>query len=372
MPQPPPSPIRIGSATHPAPLSPQQQQFDTLVQRIAAQRELLAAWDEAVGAYRERYAREFEPLLATYRALSTQLAQWLDTAADRKGLSRADRATLGEIVAGLAGDLADSAPDEAARAAMQALRDRHAGGGDAERADGPAMAQETPGLDPDSPEEVLRRVEEQMHAAQARAEQARQAHHAARRRRKPPSARERQEREQARQASQSLRDVYRKLASALHPDRETDPAERTRKTALMQRVNQAYAAGRLLDLLQLQLEAEQIDPAHIAHLGEERLSHYNRVLADQLAGLQREVQAAQHAFCAEFGLDPSSQYKPAKLMSRLRTQLQHLQQDAHHLRLLLRALEEDPDELKRWLRHERAAMRAADAFPDDPPDRMGR
>jgi len=84
------------------------------------------------------------------------------------------------------------------------------------------------------------------------------------------------------------------------------------------------------------------------------------------------VQAAQHAFCAEFGLAPSSQYKPSKLMTRLRTQLQHLQQDAHHLRLLLRALEEDPDELKRWLRHERAAMRAADAFPDDPPDRMGR
>ena len=122
-----------------------------------------------------------------------------------------------------------------------------------------------------------------------------------------------------------------------------------------------------MNLIQ-QLEAEQIDPAHITHLSEERLSHYNRVLADQLAGLQREVRAAQHAFCAEFGLDPSSQYKPAKLMGRLRTQLQHLQQDAHHLRLLLRALEEDPDELKRWLRHERAAMRAADAFPGELPD----
>ena len=49
--------------------------------------------------------------------------------------------------------------------------------------------------------------------------------------------------------SQSIREVYRKLAGALHPDRESDPQERERKTALMQRVNQAYAKNNLLQLL---------------------------------------------------------------------------------------------------------------------------
>ena len=51
------------------------------------------------------------------------------------------------------------------------------------------------------------------------------------------------------EASQSVRDVYRKLVSALHPDREADGAERERKTALMQRANQAYERNDLLELL---------------------------------------------------------------------------------------------------------------------------
>ncbi len=47
---------------------------------------------------------------------------------------------------------------------------------------------------------------------------------------------------EAQQATQSVREVYRKLASALHPDRETDERQREAKTALMQRVNQACAS----------------------------------------------------------------------------------------------------------------------------------
>ncbi len=43
----------------------------------------------------------------------------------------------------------------------------------------------------------------------------------------------------ARQASLSVREIFRKLASALHPDREADAAERERKTVLMKRVSQA-------------------------------------------------------------------------------------------------------------------------------------
>ena len=47
---------------------------------------------------------------------------------------------------------------------------------------------------------------------------------------------------EADETSLSIREVYRKLVSALHPDREPDPQERARKTALMQRVNQAYGS----------------------------------------------------------------------------------------------------------------------------------
>jgi hypothetical protein len=368
------APIHIGAEHHAAPLSPQQKKFNTHVQRIAAQRELLVAWDEAVAAYRTRHAAEYLPLAARHHALLSELAHLLDAQAGRKGLSKVDGATLSEIVAEMAAGLADSTPDAAARDALKALYTRHSGAdydaAEAEAQDAArAMAQEIFGLDLegvdlDSPEDLARRVEAQMRARQQQAEQARAAHQAARRQKKP-GARERQAQEETRQATQSVREIYRKLASSLHPDRESDPAERARKTALMQRVNQAYAANRLLDLLQLQLEAEQIAPDHIAGLGDERLKHYNRILAEQLAGLQHEVQGVQHAFCMEFGLDPFRPYKPAKLMAGLRAQLQQLEGDLHRLRTELRVLRDDPAELKRWLKRERAAMREMD---DDPLD----
>lgn len=50
-------------------------------------------------------------------------------------------------------------------------------------------------------------------------------------------ARDAQREAEEKQMSQSIREVYRKLASALHPDREPDPVERQRKTELMQRAN---------------------------------------------------------------------------------------------------------------------------------------
>jgi hypothetical protein len=351
-----------------APLSPQQKRFNTQVQRIAAQRKLLADWEEAAKACRARHAAEFAPLLATHHALLCELARWLDTEASPRKLSKTDRATLGEALAELAGDLADSARDEATRQAMKELYNRYAqadfdaeAGETAEIANemARAMAREIFGLDMDgvdldSPEEIARHVEEQMQARQAQAARAREAHQAQRRGRKP-GARERKAQEEAQQASQSVREVYRKLASSLHPDRETDPVERERKTALMQRVNQAYAANKLLDLLQLQLEAEQIDPSHIADLGEERLKAYNRVLAEQLGELQQEVREAQARLCGEMGLDPYRSYKPTQLMAQLRLQIQYLQTDIHHLRQQLRTLREDPAELKSWLREQRAS-----------------
>jgi hypothetical protein len=84
--------------------------------------------------------------------------------------------------------------------------------------------------------------------------------------RKPSAAapaREERHAVEADQLKQSVRDIFRKLTSQLHPDREPDAAERARKTALMQRVNVAYAANDLLALLELQLEVEQIDQAEL-------------------------------------------------------------------------------------------------------------
>jgi hypothetical protein len=94
----------------------------------------------------------------------------------------------------------------------------------------------------------------------------------------------------ATEISQSLREVYRKLVGSLHPDRELDPEEKQRKTLLMQRVNQAYDAKDLLTLLELQIEIEQIDAAHLSSVPPQRLSHYLQILREQLAELESELE----------------------------------------------------------------------------------
>lgn len=341
-------------------LSPAQKKFNSLVKRIAEQRALLAQWEEAVPLFRERRARELLPLLDDYRVLSVQMVRVLHTAAaNRKGLGKADRDTIAELITDLAGALADSAPDEALRAEMKQRYNEHAGSDfDEDGADSDAMAREMArdlfGIDiPDdvdlhSPEELMRHIAQEMQA-DAQAPPDRPA--------KKPTRRAQQAAEQAQQATQSLREVYRKLASALHPDRESDPAERARKTALMQRANEAYANHRLLDLLQLQLEAEQIDPGQLANLSAERLKHYNHVLAEQLDELRHEVAATEGAFVLEFNLPPLQPLKPARLMDTLRHQIAQLTLDTHHLRQQLPLLDDLPT-LKRWLKEQRAAMRA--------------
>ena len=185
----------------------------------------------------------------------------------------------------------------------------------------------------------------------AATEAARAAHHQARQRK--PSAKERKVQEAAQQASQSVREVYRKLASSLHPDREPDPAERVRKTALMQRANQAYADNKLLDLLQLQLEAEHIDAAHLARVSEERLQHYNRVLTSQYQELQVEVQSLRAHLQAQLPQHVRLSSKPAGLAKIISTNVQHLRQDGLHLQRTMRALDEDPQLLKAWLKEQR-------------------
>lgn len=376
--------VHIPAAAPGAPLTAQQQKFNRHIERIARQRELLAQWQQAIADYHQRRACELVPLQNGLQALTVDLILWLDTASDGKKLTKTDRRTLSEAITSRLAPLIDVVPDEAMRERLKDIYNRHSGGDyDAEAAEGhelaremaQAMAHDILGLDldlrdvdMDSPDELLRRLHEQIQASQAQAEQEHEAQRA--RRARKPGARERQAQEAAAQATQSVREIYRKLASQLHPDRESDPAERERKTTLMQRVNEAYAANNLLDLLQLQLEVEQIDSAHIAGLSDERLRHYNRVLAEQLKELQQEVRDLQLQFAMQSGLEPRPGHKPASLMRELRAHLQSIQYQSLQLRRELDVLRTDPAALTGWIRAERQRQKiqeALDAFDEPDP-----
>jgi predicted GIY-YIG superfamily endonuclease len=253
----------------------------------------------------------------------------------------------------MASRLAEHAIDPALRKAMRALCQRH------EAAPLPASPhtgvppieaqQGTPELD--EAEAIWRDIEAEQQARQEQAEQARAEHQSRRRQGRSPRATQ-----PAEQAQLTLRGVFRRLASALHPDRETDSVQRARKTALMQRANQAYAAKQLFDLLQLQLEVEQIDPRHLAGLDDNLLKHYNHMLDAQLEDLLRQTAALEQEWWLELGAAPQARLRPSDLATQLKQHARWLQFSTQDLQLERRALQ-DHSELKHWLKQQRSHLR---------------
>ena len=57
----------------------------------------------------------------------------------------------------------------------------------------------------------------------------------------------------------SIRELYRKLASILHPDKEHDPEARAEKTELMKKLNNAYRDNDIETMMNMQMELTQSD-----------------------------------------------------------------------------------------------------------------
>lgn len=297
-----------------------QARFGRLIREVEQWRERLAQWQAFEGPCQRRIAEEMAPLEQRYRQRRRDMAFLIDELLVNppagRPLGRQQRARLAGLLTSLAAAvLSEVASDEAPDEDLKALHDRYRDTSfdeinDAALAETQEMladlgvevsADELRGLSlPEMMAKVAGQLFEQMDAEAEEQAHAQAARHAAQ---PPDPARERRataaqaKREQAeREVSQSVREVYRKLASALHPDRETDPQARERKTALMQRVNQAYEARDLLTLLTLQIEIEQISATDLAALPERRITHYNQVLTEQCDELREEVMGYVYRF----------------------------------------------------------------------------
>jgi hypothetical protein len=341
-------------------LTPAQKKFNTLLRQIEQSRRMLAVWNESIVAYRQTHAEVLRPLQTDLQAGHRCWAFALDAALTQKGWTRAERNTLRELVCEAAGELLD-VPGEDPE--LEALFAKHAEVDFAtEQRERVLMMKEMAeammglelGVDEgiESDADLLQRLRHGLEAQESAQEAEREAN--ATRRRKT-AAQQRREAE-AQQATQSVREIYRKLASALHPDREPDAQQRQAKTALMQRVNQAYEANDLLALLELQLQIEQIDADHIANVSEQRVKHYNKVLAEQLAGIKMEVEHVEIAFRIEFGLEPGWGLNPNKLGQVLEQTRRQWRADLDRQQRELRMLS-DVAATKRWLKRLRQERR---------------
>jgi hypothetical protein len=342
------APVRIAASD--SPLSKGQKTFNHQIQQIEKLRDRLAAWDAVTISYQEKYTGELLPLIAAATDLQVKLVHSLDRAATQKGMTRTERRTLGELIVDLAGQLLDQRDD----AELKVIYNKHSrcdydSEAAAEAQGMKDIIEDVFGVDLgddanlDSPDDIMQRAQAQFEKQQARFEAEQQAREERRAsRKKSPRQLEKEARAEAdaKQINQSIREIYRKLASALHPDRELDPQERVRKTALMQRINQAYDKQNLLQLLELQLELEHIDRNAIGRLDEERLRHYNVILKKQIAELEHEAMRVESMFCSQFGIAPFAVVKPETVMRDLAGEIVQMRHANREMERDLLALEE--------------------------------
>ena len=371
---PPGKSLSISSHAGKAQLSKGQKTFNALIRQIEQGRARLAAWEIVMPRYRQKHASELQPLIDEAQALEIKTVHALDKAHGQHGLTKSERRKIATVITEMADDLLAVEDD----AALKALYNKHSGFDyDAARASDEATLKSAvedifgfdlgDDIDLSSPDGFMERAQEKLRQHQAQenaAHQARMERESKRKKSPKQLARGAREQADAEQLKLSIREIYRKLASALHPDREPDPRERERKTVLMQKVNQAYDKNNLLLLLELQLELEQIDQDHINNVSEDRLKHYNQILREQFTELQHETLRVEAGFMAQFMLDPFEAPDPNTIIKNLTAQIADTRLEIRDLQRDLLTFE-DVRTLKRWLKKARLPSRRG-SFDDVP------
>ena len=366
--------VRIVNQKEQSTLSKAQKAFNKLIDKIGKQRTLLAEWQAANSLYRQNYDSKFRPLVLLFNQRRREFVHALDQAYDDKALSKTDRAGISDIICTIAADLIAEHGDET----LKPIYNRHsdidfdAKVEDENKAFKSMM--ETlldidlgDELDLSSREKMFAEVDEQIKRKLLEEEQRQQADEERRSKRKKSakvSDKEARLRTEEENVSQSIREVFRKLASALHPDREQDPVEHQRKTVLMQKVNVAYGNRDLLQLLELQLELEQIDQHAMNAVSEDRLKRYNKVLAEQFAELQQEVDRIAFSFRARYDFSAGDAVSPGMVMAFFQADLRGIQQNTAALKKDIAACQ-DIKSLKRLLKAYRTSR--VSSFEDDLP-----
>jgi len=356
--------VSIQHAADPKKLSKAQKQFNTLTQKIEAQKKRLLQWQETIPLIQQKAAGEYRALSEEYGTHRAALVNLFDRSYADKRFKKTDKSKLEHLIVSITAALiedhgmddlkplynkysdydfdADMEENDAEMAAMMKsmLED--------------ALGEELDDdLDFSSFENLQAGMDAILREREAKEEAMRQQAETRRSQRKKTAKqleKEAKQQEEAQNISKSIREVYRKLSMALHPDREQDENERERKTELMKQVNAAYEKKDLLRLLGLQLEIEQVDQAHLNNIAEDRLKHFNKLLKEQLEELQQEIADLEYQYKLLLQLPPFVPLSPKELLSTLDRDIRNLRGNIADLKQDLKTFE-DPANLKAWLKH---------------------
>jgi len=375
------TPLRIAPQPDQPSLSKAQKMFNTLVKQVESSRDTLAQWQSFMDGYMQKVASDYEPQRLIFQSLQADMVRALDAAWDqargKKILTKSEQQILQNLICEMAEHLIVETADETIKAIYNKHSEIDFDAEEAAAVDSMKEAVEAM-FDVDlanadnlnSPEDIIAQLHAQMEQEhQQRVKE--QATHDARRKNTRQTAKQRAQAEklkaEADETSLSMREVYRKLVSALHPDREPDPVERARKTVLMQRVNRAYEKKDLLQLLELQLAIEQIDTHTIAGLSEHRLKHFNKILQEQLDELKHEIAQLQMPLRAQWDFQPHQPITPKTVMPHLSREVANLKGSIRQIKKDMR-MPADLFALKVWIkdyRREAKVRERAMRYEDD-------
>ncbi|MBL8510234.1 MAG: hypothetical protein JNM52_01195 [Betaproteobacteria bacterium] len=352
-------------------LSPEQKRFNKLLLQSEKLTQKIDTLRNLADAHRLEFFNVVEPLLKQIQNVEREMVQFLAERLTRKGLTRQQKHIACEILCSLAAPFALQGDAE-----MRALHDAHSNETLAEQQqiaaeEARALMEEMLGKPIDgegefsNPEDLLRAGIEQMRQQQEAALKA----HLSRQEKRQKARKTAKPEQQQEDAEGALRAIYRQLVSALHPDRESDPVERKRKTDLMSEVNSAYEKRNLLALLELQLRAELGDGQHIATLTKEKVGALNTLLNERVIVLQHELYGLEDQLREQFSVPREISLSVAGLKRNLLEYEIELQSDITKIAADLIRVQTDK-EFKLWLReqHDMAYKQNDDMWLDDMPD----
>ncbi len=357
-------------STKNAKLSPSQQRFNRLLNRIEKLKKQLVETQSICDAHRPVYHKTISPLRERHQTLTREMALFLDNRLQRKGLSRTHRHTASMILCDLCEQLALLGDEE-----MQILHDKYSNETLAEKEQAAilqarAMMEDVLG-EPLSDDEPLDNLHDVFNIGMTRLREAAEAEQEMQQQtrggRKKPTAAQRKAETAKQEAETTLRKVMRQLASALHPDREKDPDEQARKTDLMSEANAAYDRRDLVALLQIQLRTELTDTASIAKMAEEKITALTLLLKQQIQELENELHSRRHAIHEEFCLNTHETISVANLRRNLLAVEASLEQDLNAMQQDLALIVNDKA-FRSWLKAQ--VQHAQDAMIADFEDYM--
>jgi hypothetical protein len=278
-----------------------------LIRTIHQQRLILQTWREMEQQHQQRQMSHVLPLLHAFNARQIDLLLALDRAAAGGGLGKVQIVKVRDIICTLAEGLLEQGDNPELKRLFNAYSAIDFDTLQRERTELLKSALE--GLfqvdlgethSAQTPEDLRRAVQEKLREQQAweqdvqeqvapaKGDRNRASTHA--------SARDAAMQAKEQHSAAVLRAIYRKLVSVLHPDREPDAAERSRKTAWLQRANRAYSEQDVLQLVELQTELGYANSLASAELDAGLAGAFKILLTQQSTALKASISRIEQSF----------------------------------------------------------------------------